>query len=204
MARSRGDLLGEIGFLDRAVALAGTDAEQGVALLPLLASALSEAASSDRAEEIADRAVATSAALGLPQIGAQAAVERERIRFYRNPETFDVGAAERVVEEAVRTLAGLGDELGLARAAYLMSDLAWLRGDPVGSCANAERMLGHARRAGSGFDVATGLVFMAWSLVEGPWPASEAIERCDALCARRAASEPPSSRCAAAERRSWR
>ncbi len=181
VARSRGDLLGEIGFLDRAVALVGTDAAQGVALLPLLASALSEAASSDRAEEIADRAVATSATLGLPQIGAQAAVERERIRFYRHPETFDLGAAERVVEEAVRTLAGLGDELGLARAAYLMSDLAWLRGDPVGSCANAERMLAHARRAGSGFDVATGLVFMAWSLVEGPWPASEAIERCDAL-----------------------
>ncbi len=181
VARSRGDLLGEIGFLDRAVALVGTEARQGVALLPLLASALSEAASSDRAEEIADRAVARSVALDLPEIGAQAAVERERIRFYRYPETFDVGAAERVVEDAVRTLAGLGDELGLARAAYLMSDLAWLRGDPVGSCANAERMLAHARRAGSGFDVATGLVFMAWSLVEGPWPASEAIERCDAL-----------------------
>ena len=46
VARSRGDLLGEIGFLDRAVALVGTDAAQGVALLPLLASALSEAASS--------------------------------------------------------------------------------------------------------------------------------------------------------------
>ena len=42
-------------------------------------------------------------------------------------------------------------------------------------------MLAHARRAGSGFDVATALIFMAWGLVEGPWPAAEAIARCDAL-----------------------
>ena len=44
-------------------------------------------------------------------------------------------------------------------------------------------MLGHARRAGSAFDVGTALIFMAWGLVEGPWPAPEAIARCDALAA---------------------
>ena len=88
-----------------------------------------------------------------------------------------------VVEQASETLRELGDELGLARAAYLMSDLAWLMGDPVASYAHAERMLSHARRAGSGFDVATALIFMAWALVEGPWPAPEAIARCDALTA---------------------
>ena len=37
---ARGDLPGEIGFLDRAVALLGTDREQGAALLPALVSAL--------------------------------------------------------------------------------------------------------------------------------------------------------------------
>ena len=125
-----------------------------------------------------------SAALGLPGVGARSAIERERIRLYRHPESFDVPAAVAVVEQATETLRELGDELGLARAAYLMSDLAWLMGDPVASYAHAERMLSHARRAGSGFEAATALTFMAWALVEGPWPAPVAIARCDALTER--------------------
>ena len=175
--------MGEISFLDRAIALLGTDHAQGAALLPALVSALSDAGFSRRAEELADRAVQASASLELSQAGARAAVERERIRLYRHPESFDVAAAMTVVEQASATLGGDGDELGQARAAYLMSDLTWLMGDPATSYADAERMLTHARRAGSGFDAATALIFMAWALVEGPWPAPEAIARCDALTA---------------------
>ena len=170
VARDRGDLLGQIGFLDRAVALLGTEQEHGVALLPALVSALCEAGSSQRAEELAVRAVATSAALGLPGVGARAAIERERVRLHLHPETFDLATASAAVEEASETLHGLGDDLGVTRAAYLLADLAWLMGDLVGSYAHAERMLVHARRAGSGFDTATALVFMGWALVEGPWP----------------------------------
>ena len=155
--------------------------EEGVALLPALVSALSEAGSSDRAEELAGRAVSTSALLGLPGVGARSAIERERIRLYRRPESFDVTAAVAVVGRAAETLRGLGDELGLSRADYLMCDLTWLMGDPVASYAHAEQMLSHARRAGSGFDVATALTFMGWALVEGPWQTSAAIARCDAL-----------------------
>jgi DNA-binding SARP family transcriptional activator len=183
VARGRGDLLGEIGFLDRALALLGTEQEQGAALLPALVSALSDAGSSRRAEELADRAVSASASLGLAHVGARAAIERERIRLYCHPESFDVAAAAAVVEQAAETLHRVGDELGLARAAYLMSDLTWLKGDSVASYADAERMLSHARRAESGFDVETALIFMAWGLVEGPWPAPQAIARCDALAA---------------------
>ena len=183
VARGRGDLLGEISLLDRAVAVLGTDRAQGAALLPALVSALSDAGFSVRAEELADRAVRASASLGLARVGARAAVERERIRLYRHPESFDVAAAVTVVEHAADTLREDGDELGQSRAAYLMSDLTWMMGDPVTSYADAERMLDHARRAGSGFDVGTALIFLAWALVEGPWPAPEAIERCDALTA---------------------
>jgi DNA-binding SARP family transcriptional activator len=183
VARGRGDLPGEIGFLDRAVGLLGTEREEGAGLLPALVSALFEAGSSGRAEELADRAVSASASLGLPGVGARAAIERERIRLSGHPESFEVAAAVAVVEDASETLRGLGDDLGLARAAYLMSDLAWLVGDPVESYTQAERMVTHARRVGSGFDVATGLIFMAWALVEGPWPTPQAIARCDALAA---------------------
>ena len=69
--------------------------EQGAELLPELVSALVEAGASARAEELAQRAMATSAALGLPRVGAWAAIERERIRLSRYPETFDVPAADR-------------------------------------------------------------------------------------------------------------
>jgi DNA-binding SARP family transcriptional activator len=181
IARGRGDLPGEIGFLDRAVALLGTDSEQGAELLPELVSALVEAGLSARAEVLAERAVATAAALGLPRVGAWSAIERERIRLSRHPETFDVAAAVAVVEQATRTLAELRDDLGLARAWYLMADLAWLLGDPEASYLHAQRMLDHARTGGSGFDVATALTFMAWCLVEGPCPVPEAVALHDAL-----------------------
>ena len=140
-----------------------------------------------------------------PAVGARPRSSASGSASIDTPRPSTCAPPSAVVERRRGRSRGLGDELGLARAAYLMSDLAWLLGDPVGSCANAERMLAHARRAGSGFDVATALVFMAWSLVEGPWPAcrgDRALRR--ARCARRAASELPSSRCAAAERRSWR
>jgi DNA-binding SARP family transcriptional activator len=183
VARGRGDLLGEIGVLDRAVALLGADAEQGAELLPVLLWALCDAGASERAEEVAERAVAASAALRLPVAGARSAIERERIRLYRHPERFDTAGAAGIVERSSRTLHGAGDELGLARAAYLLSDVTWLTGDTARSYEEAERMLAHARRAGSAFDVATALIFMAWGLVEGPWPAPAAIARCDALAA---------------------
>jgi predicted ATPase len=165
VARDRGDLLGEIGFLERALALLGSEEAQGATLLPALVSALLDAGFSSRAEELAERAVRSSASLGLARAGARAAVERERIRLYRHPERFDVAAAVTVVQDAAATLRADADELGQARAAYLMSDLTWLLGDPVTSYADAERMLRHARRAGSGFDVGTALIFLAWALV---------------------------------------
>jgi DNA-binding SARP family transcriptional activator/tetratricopeptide (TPR) repeat protein len=188
VAHGQGDLPGEIGFLERAVALLGHGREEGVELLPALVSALFEAGSFDRAEEAADLAVSASASLGLGRVHARAAVERERIRLARRPETFRVQDAVVVAEQAARTLRGFGDELGLARAAYLMSDLSWLRGDVVSSSAHGERMLTHARRAGSGFDAATALSYLGWDLVEGPCPVPEAIARCDAL-AREAAGQ---------------
>ena len=188
VAHGRGDLPGEIGFLDRSVALLGSGQEEGAELLPALVSALFEAGSFDRAEEAAELAVSASASLGLPRTQARAAVERERIYLARHPETFRVQDAVVVAEQAAQTLRGLGDELGLARTAYLMSDLSWLQGDVVTSSAHGERMLAHARRAGSGFDAATALSYLGWNLVEGPWPVPEAIARCDAL-AREAAGQ---------------
>jgi len=180
-AHGRGDLRGEIGFLDRAVALLGSDGPEGAELLPELASALLEAGAPERAEALADRAVSVSASLALTGAHARATIERERIRLSCHPETFLAEESMALSAEAAGTLRALGDELGLARAAFLMCDLAWLMGDPVTAYAHGQEMLALANRAGSDFEAATALTFMSWCLVEGPWPAPEAIARCDAL-----------------------
>ena len=188
-AHGRGDLAGEIGFLDRAVALLGNESPEAAELLPGLVSALFESGASDRAEALADHAVRLSGRLGLEPVHARARIEREHIRLSCHPETFRPERSLAIVAAAGDRLRALGDELGCARAAYLMSDLAWLIGDPVASYAHASEMLSLARRGGSEFDAATALVFMSWCLVEGPWPAPEAIARCDSLAAD-AAGEP--------------
>jgi DNA-binding SARP family transcriptional activator len=179
VARTRGDLPGEIGFLDRAVAL--LDDKEGVELLPTLTAALIEAGDSARAEQLAERAVSTSASLGLTGVHAHSAIERERVRLYRHPESFDASAATAVAEHAARAMRSGSDELGLSRAHFLMADLAWLAGDTVASYAHAERMLAHAREAESGVEIANALILATWCLAEGPWPVRDALARLSAL-----------------------
>ena len=181
LAHGRGDVPGEIGFLDRAVALLGGQSSKGAELLPDLVSALIDAGDSERAEALADRAVSVSASFGLAEAHSRALIERERMQLSCHPDVFDAERSMGLAAEAADTLRTRGDELGLARAEFLMCDLTWLLGDPVASYGHAQEMLALARRAGSEFDAATALTFMAWSLVEGPWPASEAIARCEAL-----------------------
>ena len=184
VARGRGDLLGRDRLPRPRRRAAGHRVRAGRRAAAELVSALAEAGASTarrrspsaRSHERVARPRARRGAVGdraraHPALVPPRQLRRRRPRRGRRGRLGDAGRA--------------GDELGLARAAYLMSDLAWLMGDPVASYAHAERMLDHARRAGSGFDVATALVFMAWGLVEGPWPAPEAIARCDALARRR-------------------
>ena len=181
LAHGRGDVAGEIGFLDRAVALLGSETTGGAGLLPDLVSALIEAGESERAEALADRAVSVSATLGLGGVNSRATIERERMQLSCHPDTFDAERSMVVAAESADRLRALGDELGLARAEFLMCDLTWLLGDPTASYGHAQEMLALARRAGSEFDAALALTFMAWCLVEGPWPVPEAIARCEAL-----------------------
>ena len=184
VARGRGDLPGEIGFLDRAITLLGSDREEGATLLPALAalvSALFETGASHRAEALADRAVTASAALDLPG-RPRAGDDRARA----DPAVLPPGDVRRRGRDR-RRRAGGGDAAAPRRRAGPGPDRL-PRQRPVLAARRrarlvrqAEAMLAHARRAGSRFDAATALTFMAWGLVEGPWPVAEGLERCDAL-----------------------
>ena len=180
-AHRRGDLDAEIGLRERASALLGDDGPEGAALLPDLVSALLEAGAAERAEALAERAVAVSRALGLDVVHARAAVEHERLRLSCHPESFDTRRGMAAASAAAATLRDAGDELGHARAVFLMCDLAWLLGDPVASYEHALAMLAHADRTGSDFDAATAVMFVAWCLLEGPWSVAEARARHAAL-----------------------
>ena len=183
IAHRGGDLPGEIGLLERALAVDG-GGDQRAELLTALASALFAAGSFDRATAIADEAVALAHALGLRQIHSRALIERERLRVYQEQATIDVAASMQISDRALGALRRAGDDLGMARAHYLRCELLWMGGDPEAGYASAEQMLACADRAGIGFEASAAVGFMAWSLVLGLTPVPAALERCRQLEAR--------------------
>ena len=152
-AHVRGDLPSEIAFLSRAAALLGPDDPARAELLPAVAAALFEAGSLDRAAAVADEALAVGERLGLARVRWRAAVERERLHVFRNPEAVEPDASLTVIRRAVTALGTLDDDLGLARAYYVGCELVWLKGSSEMGYRNARRVLHHARRARSGFEI---------------------------------------------------
>ena len=110
-----------------------------------------------------------------------AAVERERLLAFRQPDVVDPDASLAVARRAVAALRALGDDLGLARAYTLWCEALWLKGSPGAGYRKAARVVHHARRARSGFEIDTGVSLMAWALVVNAVPVSEASRRCARL-----------------------
>ena len=71
---------------------------------PALAAALFEAGTLDRAAAVADSALALGERLGLARVRWRAAVERERLHVFRNPEAVDPDASLAVTRRAVSAL----------------------------------------------------------------------------------------------------
>ena len=180
-AHRRGDLPSEIAFLARAADLLGADDPTRAELLPVLASALIEAGTLERAAAVADAALAAGERLGLARVRWRADVERTRLRAFRHPDTVDPEASVALAQRAVAALGELDDELGLARAYTLWCEVLWLTGSPGIGYRNAEHAVRHARRARSGFDADNGVSLMAWALVVNAVPVSEARRRCAEL-----------------------
>ena len=132
VARARGDLLGEIGFLDRAVALLGTDRAQGVELLPALVSALFGGGRSDPRGGLA-RARGVDERRARPPARRGASGDRARADPALSPpgELRRPGGGHRRPSGASARCARRR-RARAARADYLMSDLTWLLGDPEG------------------------------------------------------------------------
>ena len=180
-AHVRGDLPSEIAFLSRAAALLGPDDPARAELLPAVAAALFEAGSLDRAAAVADEALAVGERLGLARVRWRAAVERERLHVFRNPEAVEPDASLAVVRRAVTALGALDDDLGLARAYYVGCELVWLKGSSEMGYRNARRVLHHARRARSGFEIEAAISYMAWALVVNAVSVSDGIRECAGL-----------------------
>jgi DNA-binding SARP family transcriptional activator len=173
----RGDLPSEIAFLERALALLAPGDRARAELLPAMGVALFEASSLDRAESVADEAVAA----GPDRVRLRGTVERERMRAYRHPDSVDPAASLVVAEAAAVALEALGDDVGVARARYLMCELAWLQGASERGLREAREALRFARRAGATVEIDAGVSVIAWALVVNQVPVPAARAECDEL-----------------------
>ena len=182
-AHRSGELAAETGFLERARRMLGPQSAAAVELLPILASALIEAGTFDRAADIAALGAGEGARLGLPAVRWRSAVEFERTRLYTGPDAVDVGASLDVVRQASKIFTLLGDDLGLARAHYLHAELLWMNGEPDSAGEHCEQQVRHAKRIAAGFEVAAGQTYIAWSLVDGCTSVQQGLRRLTELTA---------------------
>jgi DNA-binding SARP family transcriptional activator len=176
-AHRSGELAAEIGFLERARRMLGPQSAAAAELLPVLASALVEAGTFDRAADIAALGTRDGARLGLPTVQWRSVVEHERTRLYASPDSVDVEAGLDVVRRATEMFAAHDDNLGLARAHYLHAELLWMKGQPDSALEQCEQQVRHAQRIAAGFEVAAGQTYIAWSLVDGSTPVKQGLRR---------------------------
>jgi DNA-binding SARP family transcriptional activator len=182
-AHRSGELAAETGFLERARRMLGSHSAAAAELLPILASALVEAGTFDRAAGVAALGASEGERLGLPAVRWRSAVELERTRLYTRPDGVDVGASLDVVRHASEIFVLLGDDLGLARAHYLHAELVWMNGEPDSAKEHCEQQVRHAKRIAAGFEVAAGQAYIAWSLVDGCTPVQQGLRRLTELTA---------------------
>jgi DNA-binding SARP family transcriptional activator len=182
-AHRSGELAAETGYLERARRMLRSQSAAAAELLPILASALVEAGTFDRAADVAALGASEGARLGLPAVRWRSAVELERTRLYTGPDAVDVGASLDVVRQASETFILLGDDLGLARAHYLHAELLWMNGEPDSAGEHCEQQVRHAKRIAAGFEVAAGQAYIAWSLVDGCTPVQQGLRRLTELTA---------------------
>jgi hypothetical protein len=182
-AHRSGELAAETGFLGRARRMLGPQSAAAAELLPILASALVEAGTFDRAADVAALGASEGARLGLPAVRWRSAVELERTRLYTRPDAVDAGASLDVVRQAGEVFTLIGDDLGLARAHYLHAELLWMNGEPDSAREHCEQQVRHAKRIAAGFEVAAGQAYIAWSLVDGCTPVQQGLRRLAELTA---------------------
>ncbi len=182
-AHRSGELAAETGFLERARRILGPQSAAAAELLPILASALVEAGTFDRAADVAALGASEGARLGLPGVRWRSDVELERTRLYARPDAVDTGASLDVVRQASEIFTLLGDDLGLARAHYLHAELLWMNGEPDSAVEHCEQQVRHATRIAAGFEVAAGQAYIAWSLVDGCTPVQQGLRRLTELTA---------------------
>ena len=185
-AHRSGELAAETGFLERARRMLGPQSAAAAELLPVLASALVEAGTFDRAADVAALGASEGARLGLPGVRWRSAVELERTRLYAWPDAVDTGASLDVVRQASEIFTLLGDDLGLARAHYLHAELLWMNGEPDSAREHCEQQVRHATRIAAGYEVAAGQAYIAWSLVDGGTPVQKGLRRLTELTAQAA------------------
>jgi class 3 adenylate cyclase/tetratricopeptide (TPR) repeat protein len=176
----REDVRAGVNLLRRAVALLDPEAPELGTLLPQLGDALTEVGSLAESERVLGDAVARAAARG---DAVQEAHARVGLLFARLQSATGSAAAEvvRRFDELRATFEAREDAHGLDRLWRLRALVHWLELRAGDADAAWERAVGYAQRADDEHGRTDALSWLASSALAGPLPASEAIERCEAI-----------------------
>jgi class 3 adenylate cyclase len=176
------DMPAAVNLLARAVDLLGDRDPARLALLPDLARALTETGELTRAQTLLSDAIEGATAVGSRRTGADAVLERIRLRASLAVEGW-AEEARREVERLLPVFEELGDERGLARAWALlgMTLRHWCQLEASEEA--RQRAVVFARRAGDEREAAANLGAFALAALDGPSPVAEGVRRCQRILA---------------------
>jgi class 3 adenylate cyclase/tetratricopeptide (TPR) repeat protein len=177
-ALGRHDVVAVANLLGRAEALLDPAEGERIALLPNLAFALWESASTDASKAVMSEALSRAEQRGDPEILANVTL----MRWFLEDDY--EGAHDRVrsdAEQAAAVFERSANEAGLARAWHLVGSVEWDLGQAGKQLAALERALEHAQRAGDPFETAEILLSVTAAIVRGPTPVPAGIDRAERI-----------------------
>jgi tetratricopeptide (TPR) repeat protein len=166
----RGDWPATVNLWERALALLSPANALGRRLMPDLALALYQAGSIERADKVAQEALAAAETAGDAGGRARAAVTCTYFGTYLRPEQVDVDAMRREANEAFAIFDELDDDAGRTRAIFNIDIAEWESGNNEAFGRSAERAIGYARRAGIRPDELECCAGFGWAMCFGATP----------------------------------
>jgi predicted ATPase/class 3 adenylate cyclase len=176
----RSDLPAAINLLDRVSRLLPTADPRRIALLVDLGAALIERGQLAAAVPVLEEAGRLAAVAKDQRLASHVLIQRQFLRTLYGEEGALEDAA-RAVAQVIPVFERQGDDLGLCRASKLEAWFFWNEARAEAAAKAWERAAAHARRVGDRREYCENLAWIASSLWSGPTPASEGIQRCEAM-----------------------
>jgi predicted ATPase len=186
-AMGRGDTPAAASLLRRAVAVTGSEDSARLALVPDLATVLSELGEFDEARRVLDEAIERANEVGDVRLAAKARLVIRNLENYSGvadtSESWTASVA-RDIDEALPLFQAARDEAGMTLAWRLRSGIHMYAGRWSDAADAATHVIEHARRAGDSRAETRAAMNYAIASVYGSTPVPAAIAQCEELAAK--------------------